>query len=189
MTELTEKQTANEETTNKVETKTELSVDEKALKALNEACANYGLEPYNIAKVMSDKIKEQCNLMKNEANMYRQELDKTKAKVDYKELIARDVTAQRIIDNHNKELMQRQYDIAEGLIKYHLTLNLSEQQLEGVKMVADAFKIPFDKAKQMVEKQINEKAKEINKTEIDNICDKIKSFFGEEQYEKFMTSF
>ena len=85
--------------------------------------------------------------------------------------------------------MQRQYDIAEGLIKYHLTLNLSEQQLEGVKMVADAFKIPFDKAKQMVEKQINEKAKEINKTEIDNICDKIKSFFGEEQYEKFMTSF
>jgi hypothetical protein len=56
-------------------------------------------------------------------------------------------------------------------------------------MVADAFKIPFDKAKQMVEKQINEKAKEINKTEIDNICDKIKSFFGEEQYEKFMTSF
>ena len=138
---------------------------------------------------MSDKIKEQCNLMKNEANMYRQELDKTKAKVDYKELIARDVTAQRIIDNHNKELMQRQYDIAEGLIKYHLTLNLSEQQLEGVKMVADAFKIPFDKVKQMVEKQINEKAKEINKTEIDNICDKIKSFFGEEQYEKFMTSF
>ena len=81
MTEITEKQTANEETINNVETKTELSVDEKALKALNEACANYGLEPCNIAKVMSDKIKEQCNLMKNEANMYRQELDKTKAKV------------------------------------------------------------------------------------------------------------
>ena len=34
MTELTEKQTANEETTNNVETKTELSVDEKALKEM-----------------------------------------------------------------------------------------------------------------------------------------------------------
>ena len=81
---------------------------------------------------MSDKIKEQCNLMKNEANMYRQELDKTKAKVDYKELIARDVTAQRIIDNHNKELMQRQYDITNtGHICNIICTSLNNRNLQS----------------------------------------------------------
>jgi hypothetical protein len=172
----------------------------KAEKALNEACEKYKLTPYHIAKVISDKIKQQSDLLKNEAHLYKNDMDKMKSKVEYKELIARDVMAQRTIDNHNNEMLSRQQSIAKDIVEYHNALKLTEQQMEGVNMVAEIFKLNHDKIKEDLDKKINDKAtatyimrskqlSEQNKIEIDKILDKIKTFFGDEQYENFMTSF
>ena len=109
------------------------------------------------------------------------------------ELKERQGASQGIVDRVLERLQEKGYVDDEKFANWwvenrHLKKGISHRKLQGELMLKGVDKKIIDKATAtyiMRSKQLSEQ----NKIEIDKILDKIKTFFGDEQYEKFMTSF
>jgi len=136
---------------------------EIAQKAIEEVCIKYSIKPVHIGMALSEGLQNQTDILRNQTKMYQSEAARTQERVGYKELIAREIKADKEIDNHNKEMGEYVNDFIKTVTE-SFQLNLTEEQLLFVEPVLKNLSIPLDKIKHQnkelieiaIEKRLNQ---------------------------------
>jgi hypothetical protein len=119
---------------------------------------------------LSEATQKNVDLIKAERNMYAAEMDRMNMRVQYKELMARELTATKTIDNHQQEIQGIENNIKKTLLGW-LSVNASPEVKTLLSTVEKEFKLPYNEIKKDVEDSIDLKATQA-----------IKNFIFEFQY-------
>ena len=128
-----------------------------AEKAIEEICISKGISPHDIGMALSEATQKNVDLIKAERNMYAAEMDRMNMRVQYKELMARELTATKTIDNHQQEIQGIENDIKKTLLGW-LNENASPEVKTLLSKIEGEFKLPYDEIKKDVKDSIDLKA-------------------------------
>jgi hypothetical protein len=157
---------------------------EIADKAIEEICNKYSIKPVHIGMALSEGLQKQTDILRNQAKMYQAEATKAQERVGYKELIAREIKADKEIDNHNREMGEYVNDFIKTVTEL-FELNLPEEQQLFVEPILKKLTLPVAKLKQenqeliglAIEKRVNEfcsNLAKMSKSELKEILKKYK---------------
>jgi len=149
-----------QETTEQAKPKTNR---ELAVQGIEEICAKYNLKPFHLAEAMSNKVKESTDLLKNEAAMYENNIKAMNNKVLYKELIAREIKANKDIDNHAQEMQQYENNVIEALLGW-IKANSNPTIDNMMSIMEQELRLPYDKISRMYQGKINEQVDKMRKS-------------------------
>ena len=129
---------------------------ELALQGIEEICQKYNLKPMHIAEAMSNKLKESTDMLKNEAAMYEQNMKAMTNKVLYKELIAREITANKVIDGHAAEMQDYEKNVIDTILGW-IHLNSNEEIEAMMSIMEKELRLPYDEIKRKIDSEITKK--------------------------------
>lgn len=131
-----------------------LSPYEKAEIGLKEICEKYGIREFHIAKMISDEMKKKTDMLKNESLMFQQNKLAMTGKVEWKEMIVREIHADAQIDKHNQEMQQYERNVIDTVVGW-LNTNKSEAANEMVQIMCAELGLPYAQIVNKLQDKVN----------------------------------
>lgn len=160
--------------------------NEIVLGMINKFCKENNLQMRNVADSIAQLFQKQMKLHDKQIGVFRKAKEEHIAQVEFKELLAREIVAQRTIDNHAREIDKNMKEYVEAVVNNLVLMAKTPDQKEVAEKVAEMSGYKIGDLLKANEAAINEKAREISKKDINEWLIKLEVFLGEKQYNKFI---
>jgi len=128
---------------------------EKAQMGLKEIYEKYGIGEYHMALAFSENIEKKIHVKAANNKLIREERENRLGLTEYHELIARDITAMKVIDNHNQEMQQYERNVIDTVVGW-LNTNKSEAANEMVQIMCAEIGLPYTQIVNKLNEEINQ---------------------------------
>jgi hypothetical protein len=132
--------------------------NERVIMLVENLCQDNGIQMRDVANAMSQSLQKQINLQKKELELFTTARNAQVNKVEYKELVAREINAQKTIDNHTSEMRASQKALVEGVLHQLELTSITEEQKAVAKQVSEMFGYKLADLKNANDAEINRKA-------------------------------
>lgn len=137
---------------------TKLTMNEKIQVILEEVCASQNIQMRDIANAMSQSLQRQIRLQEKERDLFKSAQEQHINKVQYKELLAREITAQGIVDKHQSEMKIYQERLINGVNSRLVQLATTPEQKHIADEVAKMFGLDVNLIEKEIEHEIDKRA-------------------------------
>lgn len=184
------------------ETNKPYTQNEIVLRMLENLCVEKNIQMRDIANSIAQSLQKQIKLQEKERDLFKSAKDGHLYKVEYKELLAREIKAQQVIDNHKYEMDKYNKQYVEAVVGNLVLTAKTPDQKELAEKVAEMSGYKIGDLLNANDTVINEKAKEFAQEMFEKykaehefkihermktaLHDKIKQVFGEKGYSKFI---
>ena len=115
------------------------TIHDKVYRLLLDFCNVNQINIRNVIDTLINKLNKETKLMNDFNNNIKQDRARLLNIVEFKELRAREIIAQKTIDNHNGEMMEFKESLVNGVLRNLSLTAETEEQKEVASKVADMF--------------------------------------------------